>query len=97
MSRRRLLEHGASGRGEYFAHDVHPTCEQAFKVECSLPHVLHPGVTNVLHLDRPHPLTSLCPFHEDTLAEVLVNRLRTRTLKSPSPRWRSPVSDTTKG
>ncbi|GIH28488.1 hypothetical protein Aph01nite_67980 [Acrocarpospora phusangensis] len=78
--RRRLLEHSARARGEYFSYDVHYTSEQAFEVECSLFHALRPALTNVLHPDRPNHLTSPCPFCLDTLGDVLGNRLRTPNL-----------------
>jgi len=77
---RRLLEHSARARGDYFTYDVHYSPEQAFEVECSLFHALRPTITNVLHPDRPDHLTPLCPFCPDTLIDVLGNRLRTPNL-----------------
>lgn len=74
--RRRLLEHSARARGDYFTYDVHHTSTQAFEVECSLFHALRPALTNVLHPDRPDYGTEMCPFCPDSLASILNARLR---------------------
>jgi hypothetical protein len=79
--RRRLLEHCASVRGEYFTYDVHSFADQAFTAECSLFHALRPQLTNVLHPDRPNYSQAVCPFCPATLRAV-----RRQRLTIPDPR-----------
>ncbi len=74
--RRRLLEHSAHPRGDYFTYDIHPSPSQAFEVECSLFHALRSELSNVLHPHRPHHRAEVCPFCADTLADILNARLR---------------------
>ncbi|MFD3796184.1 hypothetical protein ABZ326_18620 [Streptomyces californicus] len=74
--RRRLLEHCATKRGDYFTYDLFPTPEQAFVMECSLFHGLRP-FRNILHPDRPDHENPSCPFCPDAIDSVLKNRLRT--------------------
>ncbi|MFJ2805389.1 GIY-YIG nuclease family protein [Kitasatospora sp. NPDC087271] len=82
--RRRLLQHCASVRGEYFTYDVHTSADQAFTAECSLYHVLRPHLTNVLHPDRPNYSQAKCPFCPATLLAV-----RQQRLSIPAPRTTS--------
>ncbi|MFF9429396.1 GIY-YIG nuclease family protein [Streptomyces sp. NPDC014746] len=77
--RRRLLEHCATARGDYFAYEVHTTREQAYTMECSLYHGLRP-LTNILHPDRPDHEYPQCPFCPDNIVAVLEKRLRTPNL-----------------
>ncbi|MER6279769.1 GIY-YIG nuclease family protein [Streptomyces sp900105245] len=73
--RRRLLEHAALVRGEYFTYDVHLSADQAFTAECSLFHALRPQLTNVLHPDHPDYSKAICPFCPATLRAVRQQRL----------------------
>ena len=71
----RLLQHAASGRGEYFSYDAlwHPLA--AFEVECSLFHALGSEVGNVLHPARPDYVSARCPFCPESFTEVRDSRL----------------------
>ena len=73
--RRRLLEHAAAGRGDYFTFDVHPSSWHAFQVECSLYHGVEGHLGNRIHPDVPSFTDSQCPFCRAQLHQVLDNRL----------------------
>ena len=73
--RRRLLEHAAVRRGDYFTYAVHRTSCQAFEVECSLYHAVDGALANRIHPDAPDFADVRCAFCPAEFAEIRASRL----------------------
>lgn len=73
--RRRLLEHAASRRGDFFTYDVHGCPLHAYQSECSLFHNLAGRITNSIHPSAPAFSHVRCDFCGSQLPRVLSGRL----------------------
>jgi len=60
--RRRILQHAAARRAEYFTYDVHHTAQHAFEVESSMYHSEQESLTNCIHPAAPKATRAQCPF-----------------------------------
>lgn len=72
---RRLIQHAAAHRAEFFTYDVHHSVQHAFEVESSMYHNLQGSLTNCIHPAAPAINGARCPFCRPQVQSARTQRL----------------------